>query len=387
MVVHLRRTLLLPLDDLLAVTREFICDTVSRSGLDRCLRRHGVGNLNALKPAAPKQPHKSFKSYEPGYLHMDVKYLPQMQDQSRRSYLFVAIDRATRWVFVQIKRDKTAASAKAFLNALYKACPIKISKLLTDNGKEFTDRLFASREREPSGQHEFDQLCQTLQIEHRLTKPRTPKTNGMVERFNGRIADVLKTHRFNSAQDLQQTLVRYVALYNHQLPQSALKSKTPMQAMKDWHHTHPHLFLKRPYDRPGCDTYSTLHQDLDSRCPTAGQANGGPHGFVLRVLCGDADAAQGKSCVRLQRVAARCPRRYGCRGLVPGRVVGGIEPLRRPCCASMPGMAAVVTGPWIQPRPRPPITTQRSIAYRLADCGSPDPAAAAAACTRRRRNW
>ena len=141
-VVHLRRTLLLPLDDLLAVTREFICDTVSRSGLDRCLRRHGVGNLNALKPAAPKQPHKSFKSYEPGYLHMDVKYLPQMQDQSRRSYLFVAIDRATRWVFVRILRDKTAASAKAFLNALHKACPIKISKLLTDNGKEFTDRLF-----------------------------------------------------------------------------------------------------------------------------------------------------------------------------------------------------------------------------------------------------
>ena len=92
-----------------------------------------------------------------------------------------------------------------------------------------------------------------LGIEHRLTKPRTPRTNGMVERFNGRIADVLKTHRFNSAQDLEQTLMRYVALYNHQLPQSALQSKTPMQAMKQWHQTHPDLFNKRPYDRPGCD--------------------------------------------------------------------------------------------------------------------------------------
>ncbi|OLH89871.1 transposase, partial [Xanthomonas oryzae pv. oryzae] len=49
-VLHLRRTLLLPLDDLLAVTREFICADVSRSGLDRCLRRHGAGNLNDLKP-------------------------------------------------------------------------------------------------------------------------------------------------------------------------------------------------------------------------------------------------------------------------------------------------------------------------------------------------
>ncbi len=252
-VVHLRRSLLLPLDDLLAVTREFICATVSRSGLDRCLRRHGVGNLNALKPKEPQQSHKRFKHYEPGYVHMDVKFLPQMQGQSKRSYLFVAIDRATRWVFVQIKGNKTAVSAKAFLNALHKACPMKITKLLTDNGKEFTDRLFANRERQATGNHEFDQLCEQLGVEHRLTKPRTPKNNGMVERFNGRIADILKTHRFNSAGDMGQTLLRYVALYNHQLPQSALHSKTPMQAMKQWFESHPHLFRKRPYDRPGCD--------------------------------------------------------------------------------------------------------------------------------------
>ena len=252
-VVHLRRALLLPLDDLLAVIREFISDKVSRSGLDRCLRRHGVGNIHALKPTEPAQPHKAFKSYVPGYLHMDVKYLPQMQGEDKRRYLFVAIDRATRWVFVQIKANKTAASAKAFLKALHKACPIKITKLLTDNGKEFTDRLFASREREPSGRHEFDRLCEQLDIEHRLTRPRTPQTNGMVERFNGRIADVLKTNRFNSAEDLEQTLMRYVALYNHQLPQSALKSKTPMQTMKHWYQAQPELFNKRPYDRPGCD--------------------------------------------------------------------------------------------------------------------------------------
>lgn len=254
-VVQLRRTLLLPLDDLLAVTREFLCSKASRSGIDRCLRRHGVGNLNALKPATPREPHKRFKSYEPGYLHVDVKYLPQMADETQRRYLFVAIDRATRWVYVAIKSNKTAASAKAFLGALHKACPLKIHKLLTDNGKEFTDRLFASRARQPTGQHEFDQLCQALGIEHRLTKPRTPRTNGMVERFNGRIADVLKTHHFHSGQDLEQTLMRYVTLYNHQLPQSALKSKTPMQAMKEWYASRPDLFHKRPYDRPGCDTY------------------------------------------------------------------------------------------------------------------------------------
>ena len=82
-VVELRKTLLLPLDDLLAVTREFLCPQATRSGLDRCLRRHGVGNLNALKPKEPKEPtepHKAFKSYEPGFIHIDVKYLPQMPD-------------------------------------------------------------------------------------------------------------------------------------------------------------------------------------------------------------------------------------------------------------------------------------------------------------------
>ena len=119
-----------------------------------------------------------------------------MQDESSRRYLFVDIDRATRLVFLQIKKNKTTTSAKAFLNAVHKACPMRIQKVLTDNGKEFTDRLFASRARQPTGEHEFDQLCASLGIEHRLTKPRAPRTNGMVERFNGRIADVLRSHRF-----------------------------------------------------------------------------------------------------------------------------------------------------------------------------------------------
>ena len=225
---------MLPLEDLLAVTREFICPHVSRSGEDLCLRRHGAGHLNALKPQKPAVAHHmAFKSYEPGYPHVDLKYLPQMLGESSRRPLFVAIDRAKRWVFVQLKSNKTAASGNASLKALHKACPLRISKLLTDNGKEFTDRLSASREREPSGNNEFDQLCQELGIEHRLIKPTTPRTNGMVERFNGRIADVLKTHRFNSREDTEQTLLRYVALYRHQLQQSAVGNKTPIQAMKE----------------------------------------------------------------------------------------------------------------------------------------------------------
>jgi Integrase core domain len=250
-VVYLRRTLLLPLGDLLALTREFLNEGVSRSGLSRCLRRHGVGDLATLKPKAPALVHKSFKSYVPGFV--GIKYLPQLVDQTSRSYLFMAIDRATRWVFVQIKKDNSAASARSFLDALHKACPIKITRLLTDNGKEFTDRLFASRERAPSGNHEFDVLCQDLGIEHRLTPLRSPQTNRMVERFIGRIGDVLQTHRFNCTLDMNQTLLHYVALYNRQLPQSALQSRTPIQAMKQRCESYPELHNKPTYIRPGRD--------------------------------------------------------------------------------------------------------------------------------------
>ena len=55
-VVELRKLLLLPLDDLLVVAREFVCPELSRSALDRCLRRHGVARLADLLPEAEDQP-------------------------------------------------------------------------------------------------------------------------------------------------------------------------------------------------------------------------------------------------------------------------------------------------------------------------------------------
>jgi transposase-like protein len=83
--VSLRTSLLLPLDDLLAVVRAFLNPNASRSGLDRCLRRHGVSNLRDLRERAPRPAHKPFKSYEPGFLHIDVKYLPHLLGECRHS--------------------------------------------------------------------------------------------------------------------------------------------------------------------------------------------------------------------------------------------------------------------------------------------------------------
>lgn len=99
----------------------------------------------------------------------------------------------------------------------------------TDNGKEFTDRLFGARARGSTSKHEFEALT-ALGIKHRLTPVRRPQTNGMVE--------------------------HYAYICNQHLLQSVLGSKPPIQAMKDWY-AHPHLFKRRPYNRQGRDTYST----------------------------------------------------------------------------------------------------------------------------------
>ena len=232
MEIELRETLLVSLDDLLAVVRGFLNPNVSRSGLDRCLRRHVVGNLRDLKTKDEKPKHRGFEAYEPGYIQIDVKYLPRMVNETSREYLFVAVDRATRQVFIGIYRNKTATNARRFLRDLESAYPIRICTILTDNGKEFTDRLFGLRKRTATGQHEFGTLFSALGIEHQLPLQRSPQTNGMVEWFNGHIEEVLKSHHFRSGEELETTLHRYVWLYKHQLPQSALGSEMSLQVMK-----------------------------------------------------------------------------------------------------------------------------------------------------------
>ena len=144
-----------------------------------------------------------------------------MPDETSRRYLFVAIDRATRWVYLRRYRDQSDRSSTDFLRRLNNAAPMRIKTILTDNGSQFTDR-FTSKKRTPSGQHAFDLVCEKFSIDHRLIRPRHPQTNGIVERFNGRIGELIEQIRFASAADLESTLTQYPATYNHSLPQRAL---------------------------------------------------------------------------------------------------------------------------------------------------------------------
>ncbi len=191
----MRQTLLLPLDDLLAVDPR----VPQRRGLALRPRPllappRGLGPQGLLpRDESGKPAYQPFQDYAPGFVHVDVKYLPQLPDEDQRRYLFAAIDRATRWVYVEILPEKSAACAQGFLTHLLQAAPFKITKILTDNGKEFTDRFCATGERDPTGKHRFDRICHEQHIEHRLIPPRHPQTNGMIERFNGRISEVLAT--------------------------------------------------------------------------------------------------------------------------------------------------------------------------------------------------
>jgi transposase InsO family protein len=93
-------------------------------------------------------------------------------------------------VVLHIYDDQSEESSLDFLKRLQAACPIRIRTILTDNGAQFTDR-FTSRQKQPSGNHVFDRACASAQIDHRLIPPRHPQTNGMVERFNGGISELL----------------------------------------------------------------------------------------------------------------------------------------------------------------------------------------------------
>lgn len=128
-MLSLRQSLYLSLDDLLYITRQYIHPDVSRSGIARLLKREGMARLEDVIPKAEGDTistKKTFKDYELGSVHVDIKYLPQMPDETSRRYLFVAIDRATRWVFLHIYGDMTDKSSVAFMRRLKLASPIKI---------------------------------------------------------------------------------------------------------------------------------------------------------------------------------------------------------------------------------------------------------------------
>jgi hypothetical protein len=93
----------------------------------------------------------------------------------------------------------------------------------------------------------LDELCIENNIEHRLTKPNTPKTNGMVERINGTIKNnTIKINQYGKIEDLQSNLTDFLTNYNlyrrHGSLRKELNIKAPINAIEKWFEIEPEFF-------------------------------------------------------------------------------------------------------------------------------------------------
>ena len=111
----------------------------TRSAIYRTFLRHRVNKV----PQKIKEKVKKFKEYAPGYLHIDVTYLPKIEE--KKYYLFVAIDRATRSLYYKIYNAKTSTNAEHFMLQCLNFFPFGITHVLTDNGLEFTNKLIKNK--------------------------------------------------------------------------------------------------------------------------------------------------------------------------------------------------------------------------------------------------
>jgi hypothetical protein len=124
-IVAFRRHTLLPLDDCLYALQPSI-PHLTRSSLHRCLQRHGISRLpdtEGDKPARSK-----FKRYPIGYFHIDIA---EVRTEEGRLYLFVAIDRTSKFAFAELHEKATRRIASNFLRGLAAAVPYKIHTVLT----------------------------------------------------------------------------------------------------------------------------------------------------------------------------------------------------------------------------------------------------------------
>ena len=138
---------------------------------------------------------KKFKAYPIGYFHIDIA---EVRTAEGKLYLYVAVDRTSKFAFVQLVKKTGRTSASVFLTALVKAVPYKIHTVLTDNGVQFTfPPRYADGPTARCMTHMFDMRCRENGIEHRLTKIKHPWTNGQVERMNRTIKEA---HRQTPSQ-------------------------------------------------------------------------------------------------------------------------------------------------------------------------------------------
>jgi hypothetical protein len=256
-IVAFRRHTLLPLDDCLYALQPAI-PHLTRSSLHRCLQRHGISQLPDVEGNKPAK--KKFKVYPIGFFHIDIA---EVRTEEGKLHLFVAIDRTSKFAFVELHEKATTRVAADFLRHLIAAVPYKIHTVLTDNGIHFTipggGGLTVAEIKEAIARgalfraHAFELVCAKNDIDHRLTKPKHPWTNGQVERMNRTIKEAtVQRFYYESHPQLRQHLADFVAAYNFGRRLKTLKGLTPLEYIcKSWT-SQPERFILNPLQQmPG----------------------------------------------------------------------------------------------------------------------------------------
>jgi transposase InsO family protein len=238
-VVEFRRRTLLPLDDVLGCLRETL-PALSRSALHRCLVRHGISRLPQNAETTSKR--KRFAETTIGYVHIDVCELRLAEG---KLFMFLAIDRLSKFTHVAFLDANTKLNGAAFLREVVQTFPDKIHTVLTDNGVAFTPNAST---RWDLSRHIFDRVCDEHGIEHRLTRPYHPWTNGQAERMNRTIKDATtKAFHYTNLQALRDHVLAFVTAYNFAKHLKALRWRTPFQAVCDAWKADPSPFKVDPH--------------------------------------------------------------------------------------------------------------------------------------------
>jgi transposase InsO family protein len=250
-IVAFRRHTLLRLDDCLYALQATI-PHLTRSSLHRCLQRHGIGRLPEFEGDKPAK--RSFKSYPIGFFHLDIA---EVQTQEGKLYLFVAIDRTSKFAFVQLVDKANRVTASAFLDALVAAVPYRIHTVLTDNGIQF--RLPPRYADGPTARfvtHMFEMRCRAHGIEHRFTKINPPWTNGQVERMNRTIKEAtVQRYHYEGHEQLRRHLDDFVTAYNFGRRLKTLKGLTPYEFIcRSWTSQPGRFSLNPLHQMPGQNT-------------------------------------------------------------------------------------------------------------------------------------
>ena len=224
--IAFRKHTLLPLDDCLYALQASI-PHLSRSSLHRLFQRHEISRLPDLDNK--KKEKKKFKSYPIGYFHVDIA---EVRTEEGKLYLFVAIDRTSKFVYVELLEKQGKMEAAQLLRNLIAVVPYKIHTVLTDNGQQFTN-LPHQKYAFP---HIFGRVCREHEIEQRLTKPAHPWTNGQVERMNKTIKEAtVKRYYYNSHNQLREHLKTFIDAYNFAKRLKTLKGLTPYEfIVNEW---------------------------------------------------------------------------------------------------------------------------------------------------------